>query len=1064
MAKTDFKVNAVTSDGESVQISPENVGKARDKGWAIEGVPFRKPDGSALGEPVVVSVENVDKARARGWALEGDATEGVPESIAAPDDASQHDMRADVVEAAHELPAPAPLQMPDPMLAAAAAAEASTPTDEQLAAEAAGRGEHATQRSFTDIDTALADPERIGRERVAREQREADEAAFQAEHGIGLTSEKAVKNLVQTGGEVAARVPMLGFDAPMAGLEAAGQWVAKRLPTPDSETFDAATSGPFNPDGKSQLEHLQDLGASADLRPVDEARFRAGGGDAGRPDAPTIGEEFDASRAAIAARKEANPKFSVGTEIAGNIGLGLLTGGSSLAAKGGATGLIARLAAKTPTGLLARKAAQAGIWAGSSVAPAAEAVGLSGALPRIIAAPAFALATEGAVEGTVTGAAQSANQAWLNDDYDGVWDLVSAAGAGAKTGLEWGFGLGAALGLGKGVNAARKGAEASADMLRASRLVPESTGDIEDILPVPPADATMQYPEPATSGAQSAAQRALKLTPEQSKKLRDGAFTRVNENATKYARLRDELNEELDIAAKREYAIKVGEPNARFTFSSARSELGLDQPYFKRIAEDPALIGNTKSQGIVRRLEKQLDGLEKSQRQLEMNGQLSEGQVHSAMDQAKRYVQQARSQANDLGQALLFDELEPADTSLIDFMQSDVAWSPKVAEINRIVNPPMRKAISASKDGLLSGAFTARGENLTANPYDLQRQANPAFWNGHMSAVGTPQEAPRVLAVQRMLRSDADDIMNRARLYGNKRMRQAADEMTRAGREIESDLGQVTQWNTNTGEPADAAKAIGVFNNIPGAAYAAEKVADKLREKAYQQSIETIDKIDRAASLRGLYSGAKPNKALTVAEKLAPTAAENTPDVVNYVQRMVAWGPDDQEKHDNAMAEIERVYGPQMAAISAQKLEAQRQFLTSRSGNPESPADRAKLYRYGDAAFKPLNAIDRIASGLGTPEDRETVQTLYPSLWKRFVEGAIKTMNKRERSYKDRVRASRALGVPMDQSMEPARFAQLQQLAGSNPAAAQQQQQQGSDEMLSPSRRSAPDMASIVEQ
>jgi len=1075
MAKVDFKVNAITPDGEAVQISPDKVEKARDKGWTIEGVPFRKPDGSPLGEPVVVSPENVPKAREKGWLLEGDVDEGVPESIAAPD---SYDMRQDL---AANIPAPFAPAEPTPGV--------EWPlTDQQLAEEAAARGEHVAPRAFTDLDAALADQGRLDRERAEREAAEAAEAAFQKERGIGLSTEQGRTNLLQAAGETAARVPTLGFDAPMAALEAGGQWIADRVPVPSSAALESAGASPFDPSGQPLIERLGQLDEERAGQPIVDARFAAGGGALEPAPAPTFGEEYDAAKIGIAERREANPIFSTVGEIGGNVALGLATGGTSLAARGGSTGLISRLAARTPTGALAKKAAQAGIWAGSKVAVAAEAPGLKGALARI-AAPTAALAVEGGAEGTVSGAVQAANQAWLADDYDSVWDLASAGADGALTGLGIGAALGGAIGLGKGVNAARKGAEAGKEMLTDMRLIPEDTSKLADELPVPPEEPTMRYPEPESSTGQSLAQRALKLTPEQNKKLRDSTYSRVRDKVNRFVRLDDELGETLDISAKRRYAIAQGAEVAPTDFHTIREELGFDSAYFNRLLNDGAIKGDSASQRILRRLQKQLEGLEQSQFDASMRGvddveipkwdpdemnvlpgpgsrqrstkPMTEGEVYMATDQMKRFVQRARADANDQNLGLLYDELAPVDETLVDYLQSDVAWSPKLAEINRITNPTWSKAITSKMDGQLSGWTLRKGEKLDANAYEYQRQVNDGWLDGHMARAGNPQEEQRALAMQRMLGAASDDALTRARVYGDKEMREAADEMVKLRREIESDLGQITQWNAGTEAVASSPNALGVIAQIPGATYAAEALANKARERAYKATVDSIDKIDRASAMRGLFKNAKPNKALTVAEKLAPTAAANAPDVVNYVERMVAWGPEQQGDQDKAMAEIERVYGPEMSAIHAAKIEAHRQFLLSHAGNPDSPIDRAKLYRYGDAAMRPLKAVDRVAAGLGTPEDRETLQTLYPGLWKRFVDGAIRTMNTRDRDYKDRLKASRAIGIPLDSALEPARLAQLQALAGSNPA--ETQQQTGGD-LLSPSQRRAPDMAGILER
>jgi hypothetical protein len=1077
----DKQISIVHPEKGEGAVGPELLREAISKGWKLAGdVDIAHPDKGA-GVMGPGQEDLLSAAFGKGWSVAGDepaAAPTVPDEPPPESISTAYDMRADVAEPARDFVPPE--VQPDSSAIAAAMASEAPPTDDQLAIAAAEQGQHAGPRSFVDIDTALADPERLDRERVAREQQEAAEAERQRRYG----AEHSATTAAAAVGEALGRVPTLGLDAPQIALQAAGDWVGHRVPVPDSTTWEAVTASPFDPSGQPLVDlgpgdgRLAKLDEQRDEQPLVDARFSAGGGDAETAPAPTYAELFDAAKEGVAGRREANPMLSGGVELAGNVGLALASGGSSLAARGGATGLITRIAAKTPTGTLARKAAQAGIWAGAKVAAKAEAPGLAGSLARI-AAPAVALGTEGAVGGAVAGAVQEANQAWLANDYDSVWDLASAAGWGLLKGGAIGLGLGTVIGAGKGLLAERGGAEAGKQALREGGLVPEDLTQMADDLPVPPEEASMAYPKPESSGG--LAQRALKLTPEQSKKLRDGTYGRVRDKFNRFVRLDDELAETLDISAKRQYAVSNGSEVAPTDFHTVREELGFDTGYFKRLMSDPAIAADQSSMRILRRLDKQLEGLEKKQFEAASGGfedvkipawntdemsvlpssaarrakPLSEGAVYMDVDQMKRFVQRARADANDQNLGLLYDELAPVDETLVDYLQSDVAWSPKLAEINRITNPTWAKSITAKSDGQLSGFTLRKGEKLDANAYEYQRQVNDGWLDGHMSRVGVPQEEQRALAMQRMLNAASDDALTRARVYGSKEMRKAADEMVKLRREIEADLGQITQWNTNTEAAGETAKNLGVLAQVPGAAWAVESAANKARERAYKSTVDSIDAIDKAAAMRGLFRAASPNRTLNVALKSAPMAAENLPEVAGYIERMVAGGPEQMDDEDKSIAELERVFGPEMAAVHSAKMEAQRQFLLARAGNPDSPADRAKLYRYGDAALRPLKAIDRVAAGVGTAEDREAVQALYPALWKRFVDGAIRTMNKRERTYDDRLKASRALGLPVDASLQPQNLSALQQLA--NTAAGPEAQ----GAMLSPSQTRPPDMASI---
>jgi hypothetical protein len=131
---------------------------------------------------------------------------------------------------------------------------------------------------------------------------------------------------------------------------------------------------------------------------------------------------------------------------------------------------------------------------------------------------------------------------------------------------------------------------------------------------------------------------------------------------------------------------------------------------------------------------------------------------------------------------------------------------------------------------------------------------------------------------------------------------------------------------------------------------------------------------------------------------------------------------EDMEEHD-----------PALAHAIAVKVAARTQFLMEKAG-PEpvnalgmktrrDPLTQAKLNRYARAIVDPQGAIARIAAGEDSAEDRETVEALNPAMWGEFVEKTVAQMEEQNLPHAAKIRASLALGIPLDDSMSPDRLA-----------------------------------------
>jgi hypothetical protein len=94
-----------------------------------------------------------------------------------------------------------------------------------------------------------------------------------------------------------------------------------------------------------------------------------------------------------------------------------------------------------------------------------------------------------------------------------------------------------------------------------------------------------------------------------------------------------------------------------------------------------------------------------------------------------------------------------------------------------------------------------------------------------------------------------------------------------------------------------------------------------------------------------------------------------------------------------------------------------------------SDADLSTFNRYVTAANDPKSIFDSIKSGHVSPEEAETVRTLYPGIFKQLQEQVGNDINKygKEPTYQQKLMLSSLLGTPMDATMQPDFVQSMQQ-------------------------------------
>lgn len=96
-----------------------------------------------------------------------------------------------------------------------------------------------------------------------------------------------------------------------------------------------------------------------------------------------------------------------------------------------------------------------------------------------------------------------------------------------------------------------------------------------------------------------------------------------------------------------------------------------------------------------------------------------------------------------------------------------------------------------------------------------------------------------------------------------------------------------------------------------------------------------------------------------------------------------------------------------------------------------SPAKQASDARYIEAAYDPMSAFQRMASGAASKEDIETMKVVFPAIYQNFAERLVAkaAASKQPLDIRQRQRLHRITSVPTSASHAPQRFIRLQEIA-----------------------------------
>lgn len=249
-----------------------------------------------------------------------------------------------------------------------------------------------------------------------------------------------------------------------------------------------------------------------------------------------------------------------------------------------------------------------------------------------------------------------------------------------------------------------------------------------------------------------------------------------------------------------------------------------------------------------------------------------------------------------------------------------------------------------------------------------------------------------------------------------------------------------------------AAGAAGYAAGGPLGAVAAGAVAPVIRgvgaritQRLYPAAVSAQGAVNAASKLPGIIG----NAVKATRTPAVKTSVDSALKQLDHLQKEQDPNTQEGQDHHSSLMQIQDELGPDMAQAIGAKYQAKTAFLLEKAGSPpldmfgrptrRDPVTALKLSRYVDAAENPVGALQRIGNGQGTSEDQETLQALYPQMYSEFAQKALENIDD-STPYPQRVKASLALGVPADRTMDPSYIAFTQGVVHSQ---AQQRAQPG---------------------
>lgn len=556
-----------------------------------------------------------------------------------------------------------------------------------------------------------------------------------------------------------------------------------------------------------------------------------------------------------------------------------------------------------------------------------------------------------------------------------------------------------------------------------------------------------------------------------------GGFENAHQEAVKKAgdamdeflRISDYMRTRVSKAAKRAKASELNALSEGRAFNSPETEAVLSA--FEAEIDDLASYGAELDQGgaaAVKLIKTKLAGTRERLAKAMQEGRV--GDAASVLDDFKSEADRiaARQRNPFVADALQGDGQRPGAVDLLRKHLEDEAIFGEYGRNQRVVNTAWAESIRRSRDEMLRGLNYEGGE-AAANPFRLLAKVNRERLGSMLDQFGGPRYEnykPREIAIRKWLRSAEIDAVTRARTWGGPKAQEMAAQMKALRETIESNIDLVAlarrdaeAWKALVAE-ADGIQILGtkatgalkVAQNAISKYDAVTKRGSILRstsktsaatEAEAGASVSTFQRARAAAIKANKRIVAAPAKFITRVTEGTPAASGGTRAITfSSVRQMLDEATQLQDPTSAvsqglqaSLMDLERD-DPKMAMAMLAKVQTRAQFITQKATElGDSPQGQMALVRYAAAVTDPAGALERIADGTDSPEDIETLQTVYPALWGEFVAKAVEGMQGKG-TLSERVRASLKLGVAVDPMLSPENLAFTQSRMGASDAAA----------------------------
>ena len=891
---------------------------------------------------------------------------------------------------------------------------------------------------------------------VAKKQRAAE---LEAEYGtLGGKAATVAEGLLR-GGSLGAT------DAIGAGVQ--GAILGRQL---DAEGYQAPQ---LTPEARARIEALNKTrapGQQIDANP-ERSNFAIG---------------YDTARNEQDTRREANKGLALGSEITGAVLPTLLSGGTSALARGAAAtpvaalerfgaGVTKSLAGEAP-GLLRSAGAGlvGGVTEGGIAALASQASQMRAAdienPEQAAESLAWALGTGallgGAIGGTVGGISGGASRFLKGSPkargaLDAVIEPPPANPVAQRLGaLDQ---LDAAPPVVPGVP--REAAEQAVDQ-EAGALLDEATKAIEQR----PLTAAA-LPEPPRGKWQAKAEQAAAANGKFDEAVQEGTGS-IRAQFDEALRAMNQIDEYGGIAAKqRANTFNVGHPVDATPINDLLDGIESEIASW-RAGRSRQGLASGGGLSALENVGKQFKEVRALANKAMARGEI--GEAYSQVDQGiKGFLGKARSSTKAEPVRDLIERVYP---QVQNFLEDESTWG-ELAQRQKLANPSWSNRIGMSQDGRVQGFTTVSGERQ-ANGWDNIRLANAGAIKSLLGNVGDAGSADVEEAFRGQLRAMARDATDRTRAWGGKGLRDEAKKVVGAVQGIEDQMDRVAllrrdklaheaslkgstiemvgQLASNLGGgPMAAAVQAGVQAKRKLVEILGQQVTPEARALV-QSAIPPPTQVEGAvgAAQRSLgervtASAATMFRTVAAAGRGAPIAASvagsgmlseqrHQEAVQNALALTNPGSPQTQQLLETA-AQLEKE-NPQLADAFVQKQIRDASYIASKLPKPappgvmwgqpqqQDPITDRKNRRIVGAVRNPLQAIQRLAEGVGSPDEQEAVRTLNPAMFAAFQQSVKAELAKLKNppDLQTRLRVAYATGLVTDPTLagDSLRFAQ----------------------------------------